>query len=772
VLHGSTPRLFQEWLEVLIAQTKRTLLPDRRFVVVSAWNEWAKGAHLEADTRYGYAYLNAVGRALANEPFSEPAEDTFHAMAIAQAAERARHVGAMMMVTHRSGGGTERHVHDMVKALEREGVVVFLTRVAVNHPNKVVVQRAGAEEVVELGTFDVGGSPDAYARLLHRLHIRHLHVQHLAGFPEAISDWIQRACIAAVVPYDVTLHDYLVVCPRIVMVTVSNEYCGEPPLSQCERCIATAGSPFGRPSVADWRARHGRLLAGARCRFVPSEDVAERVSRYFPGLDFTIRAHPEPRRNDIRLKALQAKSLRGKAAGWGASSGGTKHVVVIGHITDHKGFDIVLKSAKLAYRTRAPVRFTIVGTTERDSDFEHLDNVTILGRYNPSELLEIIEREAPDIAFLPSTCPESYSFTLSETIVGGIYPVVFDLGAMGKRLRSLGWGKILPVAWMTSPDAVVKALVDATPTPPPPAVFELAQGVSYPRVLRDYYGLEWPSKTMNRAFVKHGAQRPATTARLRKISFVAPSREAALLVTHAPAGIPKPHVQRYVSGIAQAGINVYLIVATDLWSQTSCVATFRDATGIFIRDNEGYDFAAWAHIIQEYPDFKAVDTLYLVNDSVLGPVDFNHFSSAIARVRSGSAQVYGMTENFEQSWHLQSYFLAIKQSCLRSGAFDEFFGSVMSLRDKPAVIENYEIRFASKMTDAGFRCEALFSLPSERNVTIHHWEELVRSGFPFVKVQVGRDELAQGDRSAVRRFLENAGYLSDELNAVFGVMPR
>ena len=125
VLHGSTPRLFQEWLEVLVAQTKRTLPPDRRFVVVNAWNEWAEGAHLEADTRYGYAYLNAIGRALANEPLSEPSRDSSHALAIAQAAEHARDAGAMMMVTHRWGGGTERHVCDMVEALAREGVLRF-----------------------------------------------------------------------------------------------------------------------------------------------------------------------------------------------------------------------------------------------------------------------------------------------------------------------------------------------------------------------------------------------------------------------------------------------------------------------------------------------------------------------------------------------------------------------------------------------------------------------------------------------------------------------
>lgn len=70
VLHGSTPQRFQEWMESTIAYTQSTLPPDRRFVLVNAWNEWAESAHLEPDSRYGYSYLNSVGRALSGVPYS------------------------------------------------------------------------------------------------------------------------------------------------------------------------------------------------------------------------------------------------------------------------------------------------------------------------------------------------------------------------------------------------------------------------------------------------------------------------------------------------------------------------------------------------------------------------------------------------------------------------------------------------------------------------------------------------------------------------------
>lgn len=69
LVHGSTPSSFSHWLKRLIDYSRANLPADRRFILVNAWNEWAEGAHLEPDSRYGYAYLNAVGRTLAGLPY-------------------------------------------------------------------------------------------------------------------------------------------------------------------------------------------------------------------------------------------------------------------------------------------------------------------------------------------------------------------------------------------------------------------------------------------------------------------------------------------------------------------------------------------------------------------------------------------------------------------------------------------------------------------------------------------------------------------------------
>jgi lipopolysaccharide biosynthesis protein/GT2 family glycosyltransferase len=64
VFHNSCPSLFYKWLVNAFDDTlNRIGDDDEQLVFVNAWNEWAEGAHLEPDQRYGYAWLQAIKNA-------------------------------------------------------------------------------------------------------------------------------------------------------------------------------------------------------------------------------------------------------------------------------------------------------------------------------------------------------------------------------------------------------------------------------------------------------------------------------------------------------------------------------------------------------------------------------------------------------------------------------------------------------------------------------------------------------------------------------------
>jgi hypothetical protein len=279
---------------------------------------------------------------------------------------------------------------------------------------------------------------------------------------------------------------------------------------------------------------------------------------------------------------------------------------------------------------------------------------------------------------------------------------------------------------------------------------------------------------------KNDAPEEVGRARLQCLKYETPSAEVALFVTHSPDGWVKAHVRSYIEALAAQGIDVFLLVAADRVFQEDAGWVKSTPKALFVRENAGFDFAYWAHILRGYKELYSREVVYLLNDSLFGPVNDEAFAAMIAKVRASSADVVGLTENLERGWHVQSYFLAVKKGALGSYAFRNFVFGVRSYQNIDDVIKAYEITFALSMREAGLAVETLYKSSRIRDSTVYHWRELLDEGFPFLKVKVARDDLPGVDKSGWRESLNSLGYdvrLADAClagfeNAAPGERPR
>lgn len=239
--------------------------------------------------------------------------------------------------------------------------------------------------------------------------------------------------------------------------------------------------------------------------------------------------------------------------------------------------------------------------------------------------------------------------------------------------------------------------------------------------------------------------------------FVAVDGEWAVFVAHAPSGMLKPHVPVYLAALRRAGIRIALVVQAD--RPTLITPQVLDlADTVVVRENRGFDFAAWAHVLLLHPALFSATRLYVTNDSVFGPSGNGAFQRLIARIRQSDTDVLALTETLDRGWHLQSYFFALSGKAAASYAFQFFVRGVRSLTDKELVIDAYEVTFARRMREAGFSAEALYPIEEARNPTLFAAQALLKQDFPFVKLLLLRGQFPHIDAQDIRAAMTQAGF--------------
>ena len=120
---------------------------------------------------------------------------------------------------------------------------------------------------------------------------------------------------------------------------------------------------------------------------------------------------------------------------------------------------------------------------------------------------------------------------------------------------------------------------------------------------------------------------------------------------------------------------------------------------IVLRENGGRDFASWmAAVGLLYGQIAGAEHWLFVNDSLLGPIaDFSPLWRAFDASR---ADVWALTESFEQDYHLQSSFFILRQAAFRSAAFLRYLSAYGFPEIRTEIVRQGEIGFSAALKNA------------------------------------------------------------------------
>ncbi len=341
---------------------------------------------------------------------------------------------AILLVTLGLAGGVARNVKESAERHTASGLTPLILR-PIDYAIGAAQGKAALVDPFDDSlcnlAFDLPHELDLFLWLLSECKVSRLEIHHFLGLDPSIFGIAARLSV----PYDIMLHDYSWVCPRINLLNGRGRYCGLPLDAQiCDRCVAIDGATIKEDiSVAELRSRSAEILSGAAQVVGACEDIVDRLSRIAPRAAYKVSAwEDEPSFEQAAAPQLADHQIR---------------VAIIGGIGEQKGYDLLLACARDAALRDLPIEFVVIGYTSDDLRLFKTGRVFVTGRYDDSEAVALIRTQHCHFAFLPSVSPETWSYTLTLAWKAGLEVLAFDFGAIAERIRSTGHGRVIPFSF-------------------------------------------------------------------------------------------------------------------------------------------------------------------------------------------------------------------------------------------------------------------------------------------------------------------------------------
>ena len=195
------------------------------------------------------------------------------------------------------------------------------------------------------------------------------------------------------------------------------------------RWVADDAPELKHSGVYRWREQVAPLIGGADAVVTTSQTVRDVHLRAFPNLPddaVTLIEHGR----DLEWTPVPVDP---------PTPGGEVRLLLPGNLGVHKGTGYVREMLRADSSGRLSVH--MLGRVSAGNE----DLGTYHGTYDRDEYAHRVASIAPHFIGVLSTTAESYSHTLSESLMTGVPIAATDIGAVGERVHEVGGGVLLPV---------------------------------------------------------------------------------------------------------------------------------------------------------------------------------------------------------------------------------------------------------------------------------------------------------------------------------------
>ncbi|MFT7098324.1 MAG: glycosyltransferase involved in cell wall biosynthesis [Rickettsiales bacterium] len=316
--------------------------------------------------------------------------------------------------THEWGGGVEFYLQNRIKILRGNAVILVIR-----------YQKEKRRFLLELTFKNVFTS--CYFDKLHDIlsflegiKIDKIYLNQISFFPELKEIFssvykVRNGEINFHKPkVTMLVHDFYSICINGNLLKNDTSCCEV--LSDCE-CSLKSGDNF-----KNWKEF---LINGIDDAICFSKSSAEIMQNFHPEISKKIisSTHQVPFLRKVNI----------------TSSSQVVRMAVIGFINQIKGCDLISQMAELILEEKINAKIFVVGKFKGRSNAA----IKVLGKYNRDDLPEIMEKNQIDIVFIPSICPETFSYTTHEAMMMGLNVACFNLGAQAEYVGKYDKGLIV-----------------------------------------------------------------------------------------------------------------------------------------------------------------------------------------------------------------------------------------------------------------------------------------------------------------------------------------